>query len=369
MPKRKPKPEKPPEPPVDSEFKVALLAANGALRKLGERDLLLETAAARVLRFRLLAKTQFRNLQNEPIRDSLLQPGDRLIVQVNAVDEETALRVILERQGSPEERTAAARPVDTAAIRPPSAADFGGDGAPDAPAAASELTPDQQVIQDARDAAQSFLNGIPDYIAEQVTTRYQGTGLPGAWQAIDAVTAEVAYAGGKEEHRNVKVNGLPPRQPIERSGMWTTGDFVSTLQDVMSPASAAVFKKRGKERVANREAVVFDLAVAQENSNWRLVADDGRQFHPAYTGRIWVDEETRKVLRLEQKAATIPPDFPYDRAESRIEYGFVVIDNSKHLLPVQADNIGCRRNTAACSRNTIVFRNYRKFSAESKIKF
>ena len=73
--------------------RVPLRAADGTLRELGEKDLYLETSKHKILRFRTLAKTQFRDKDGEQVRDSLLKPGDQLSVQVNGDDAETALRV------------------------------------------------------------------------------------------------------------------------------------------------------------------------------------------------------------------------------------------------------------------------------------
>src|SRR5205807_8879209 len=54
------------------EEKMTVASADGLLRKMGEKDLLLQMARKAVLRFRLLAKTQFRHKAGEPIRDSPL---------------------------------------------------------------------------------------------------------------------------------------------------------------------------------------------------------------------------------------------------------------------------------------------------------
>lgn len=68
---------------------------SGSLRRLGEKDLILEGNGNTVLRFRLLAKTQFRDQQGAAIRDSLLRRGDQLSVIVNPDDPETAVGVVL----------------------------------------------------------------------------------------------------------------------------------------------------------------------------------------------------------------------------------------------------------------------------------
>jgi hypothetical protein len=407
LPKRKPKEdskeakggENPSDSSVDKDFKVALRSVDGTLRKLGEKDLLLQTAPARVLRFRLLVKTQFRDQGGDPVRDSLLHPGDQLTVQVNEVDEETALRVVLLRSGSSSERAAAGKLIDPATVSTPSTEDLGGSApsaapetataaptaqpeAPAAPAKAPDLSaprrpdnvptslpPEQQVLLDAREAADSFAADLPNFLAEQVTTRARSVVLPPHWETIDVVTAEVAYSNGREEYRNIRINGQPTTQPIEKTGTWTTGEFISTLQDVLSPSTDAAYTRRGEEKVGNRAAFVYGFSVDQQNSHWILNSDDGRTCSPAYTGRLWIDKDSRRVLRIEQKADAIPAGFPYDRAESVIEYGFVRIDAGVYLLPVKSDNSGCRRGSNACLQNSIEFRNYRRFAAESSIKF
>jgi hypothetical protein len=76
---------------------TTVLPVGGSLRKLGEKDLYLQSAGNTV-RFRLLAKTQFRDEQGASIRDSLLHSGDQLSVIVSRDDPETAVAVVLVRK-------------------------------------------------------------------------------------------------------------------------------------------------------------------------------------------------------------------------------------------------------------------------------
>lgn len=394
-------PSKQPKDKGKEESKITLASVDGALRKLGEKDLVLQTPKKALLRFRLLAKTRFQNKAGEPVRDSLLHPGDQLSVQVSPDDAETALRVVLQRGGTAEERRLAELPYDTSAVRAPGAEDLGksrtvmasgsgGSGAEtesapaaDSPAAASDdgapgaPTPvggsrpmtDEALIKDAREASAAFSDGLPNYLAQQVTTRYFATGWPIArWQQIDEITAELAYANGKEDYRDFKIDGKPIDRP-ERSGSWTTGEFGTTLEDVMSAGTNAAFKRRGDETLAGRAAVVFDYKVAAERSHWTMVAPDQRTYNPAYDGAVWIDKETRRVLRIEQRASAFPRDFPVSRAEAVLQYGYVKVDGKTYLLPASGENIGCMSGSGTCTRNAIAFRNYRKFSAESTVTF
>ena len=84
------------------------------------------------------------------------------------------------------------------------------------------------VIADAREAAASFTADLPNFLVKQVTTRYRSNYGPRNWSAIDVVTAEVACVNGKEDYRNILVNGRPPQGPVENTGSWSTGEFAIT---------------------------------------------------------------------------------------------------------------------------------------------
>jgi hypothetical protein len=404
LPKRGSKDDKPADKSGADGVKMALVGVDGALRELGEKDLFLETSGKRLLRFRLLVKTEFRNKQGDSVRDSLLKPGDQLTIQANKVDPETALRVVLVRDGTPAERTAAARPFDHTAAQTPADADMhpagsievAGASTTPAPApATAELAappaepsrPDLErnsdaptlpknpggasddIIADAKAAADAFTGELPNFLVEQATTRYYSNTALTQWKPTDVVTAEVRCVDGKEEYGNILVNGRPARQPIEKTGAWSTGEFVTTLQDIFSPYSAAAFVRRGEDTMDGRAAYLYDFTVRQPNSHWVLVGPDGRSEAPSYTGRLWIDKEHHRVLRIEQRAAAISSALPYDKAESTLDYGFVGIDGKSYLLPVRGENLACQRGRADCTRNVIAFRNYRKFTADSSVTF
>lgn len=367
--------------PKEGSKKGDVQKFEGTLRKLAEKELVIENSGEGLLRFRLLAKTQFRDKKGDTLRDSLLKPGDQLEVQTDSEDPETARKVVLLRTGTEEERAAASKPIESPAPAAAPPADATPATATPAPAkpeapppAAKAPAPrpepaDDPVIEAAREAAGKFSASLPDYLVEQVTTRLTSFNNEASWNTLDVITAEVASVKGKEEYRNIRVNGQPATRAPEQSGTWSTGEFVSTLEDILSPSTAAVFRPAGQERVGSRLAQLYDYSVTADNSHWTLVAEDGRRLSPAYKGQLWIDRETRRVLRIEQRAVQIPATFPQDKAECVIEYGFVSIGDARALLPAKAETTGCRRGTVNCSKNITEFRNYRRFAAESSLKF
>jgi hypothetical protein len=52
-----------------------------------------------------------------------------------------------------------------------------------------------------------------------------------------------------------------------------------------------------------------------------------------------------------------------------IDYEPVSLGTSKFLLPVHSENLTCERGTNVCSKNTIDFRDYHKYSGESTVEF
>jgi len=421
IPGKKPKDSSTPQ--TSNSTRVALRAVDGTLRELGERDLYLETNSHKILKFRLLAKTQFRDKEGETVRDILLKPGDLLSVQVNGDDPETAIRVILTRAGSQAERTAGARPFDHDSAKTPVEADTHSAGtmevpaetssgsksgdngeptitsstrppaseppqpkldepspvaresspppppAPRAKAAPRPSSPDDDIIDATRDASDKLSEGLPNFIVQQATTRYYSTSFPARWRSLDVVTAEVVSVGGKEEYRNIAVNGKPSNRPIEKTGAWSTGEFQTTLESLLSPYSMAAFRKTKGDTLDGRPCYTYFFTVLQENSNWDIHGPDGSMATPAYSGTVWIDKETHNVMRIEEQTGPLPTGFVFDKAESVVEYSFIRIDGKTYPLPVHSEILTCQRGTSNCTKNEINFQNYRKFTADSSITF
>jgi hypothetical protein len=227
------------------------------------------------------------------------------------------------------------------------------------------------VIQSAREAAWHFSETLPNYVVKQFTTRYQTEAAKGnrtSWQALDVVTADVVAENGKETYKNFLVNGKTPRDSPEKTGSWSTGEFVTIQLNLLAPQTDADFHNKRATTIVNRAAYKYDYSVEQPNSNWEIHAS-AESYHPAYTGTIWIDKENSRVLRIEMAAKNMPRAFPLDAVESALDYDYVLISDQKFLLPAHSETLSCTRGTSDCSRNVIDFRNYRKFGADTTIKF
>lgn len=226
------------------------------------------------------------------------------------------------------------------------------------------------MIEKAREAAWEFSGGLPNFFCQQVTTRYQSDHPKTGWEALDIVTADVAYENGQESYKNIKVGNKVVNKNMEDiEGTRSTGEFASILIDLLSPDTAAVFRRTGSDTIHGRSTWVYKFDVQREHSHWRVEAA-AQLYYPAYTGSIWVDKQSARVMRIEQQARSMPLLFPFDTTESATEYDFIRLATPEaFLLPVDAEVLSCVRGSSVCARNRIEFRNYRKFGAESSVTF
>ena len=366
----------------------------GTLRQLGEKELVLDVDGGPEQRFRLIAKTQFKDVKGETVRDSLLKPGDRLRVEPSADDPETALRVILVEKGN---GTAAANesaeakegpPVKTPARpgkeskskdkeeekdkpeekAPPAAA------AP-APAVVTAVRVDpparagdpksmtnEQILKEAREASAAYGGALPaTFTALQKVDRFFSTAGPANWQTLETVTADHAYGGaaGGEEYLNLMVSGVPTNRPPERTGMRSYRDFASIAGSVFA-GGAAYQRKAGSDTVNGRAAFVFTVSVPAEGSQWEQVSFDGRKHKAAYEGAIWIDQQTRQILRIDRRTTSMPDDFPVAIVQASYRFSYVGLGGKPYLMPQSGEFIQCLRGAGSCTKNVHEFRDYRR---------
>ena len=285
------------------------------------------------------------------------------------------------RRGAPPKRQTA-EPVVTASVTPPPAAPAPVTPTPvksapvqTAPVKTAEVAPaappqapsqpipiqDDAVITKAREAAFAYSETLPNYMVQQMTTRYQSDRPKAGWSALDIVTADVTYQDGRESYKNIKIGNKSTDKPMDEiPGTRSTGEF-STLLEQVFEEGAAKFRPGGQDTIHNRSAYVYSFEITRELSRWRIEAPS-QLYYPAIKGSVWIDKETSRVLRIEQQGKGMPSLFPFDTLETTADYDFIRLGTSgPYLLPVEAEVLSCVRGTSICSRGKIEFRNYRKF--------
>jgi hypothetical protein len=151
-------------------------------------------------------------------------------------------------------------------------------------------------------------------------------------------------------------------------GATSTGEFASTLQSLFAPQTMARFRFAETAHSGRHDMAVFDFNVDLQRSGWRIRVG-GQTLRPAYSGSVWIEKSTARVRRVEMQADHIPNDFPLDSVETAVDYEQIPLGERSFYLPVHAENLACQRGTTTCTKNTIDFRNYHKFTGESTIQY
>ncbi|WP_228370671.1 hypothetical protein [Candidatus Korobacter versatilis] len=236
----------------------------------------------------------------------------------------------------------------------------------DGPSANAAGLPVDPLIERARQAALQFSQKLPNFICEEHIARYMQRGQKK--KALDVVTAEVIYSIGVESYRNVKVDGHATNHGIEElDGYGSKGEFGSTLRGIFDRRTDALFGAGRRTELSGSVAEVYDFQVRKRKSSWEI-RDGSQVVYPAYEGRVWIDPDTARVLRIEREAVDLPRDFAMDRVEVAVDYTYTTIAGNTSLLPVHAEVLSCDRGNPECSHNIIDFRNYREFRVEHTIK-
>lgn len=209
------------------------------------------------------------------------------------------------------------------------------------------------------------LSGIT---CSQETMRYSDRDYGGV-KLEDVVTAEVSYESGKEHYRNIAINGKKAGSEIPGYAGWSTGEFASVLNGIFAPQSAAEFSFKKEKVLKSGAALIFEFHVKQENNKFWFLQMGSWKVYPGYSGELWIDKSTSRLVRLELGKNELDHTFPLQRVNSTIDYADILLGDGTSLdLPVKSDTIACRSaNTKPCFQNTLTFKNWHKFAATTRI--
>ncbi|HEX8424412.1 MAG TPA: hypothetical protein VF634_13425 [Pyrinomonadaceae bacterium] len=254
------------------------------------------------------------------------------------------------------------------------------------PAGASARPSEQEAqaaLERARKATREAAGAMPDFVVRQLVRRSFARGETRNFSQRDQLTVAVSYreSAGGEQYKLLAVNGLPVTEEARERGSYeqaggtsSTGEFVSTLNELFADHTKTEFQAVDTDTVGGRRSIIYDYAVKIDNSKQTLKVTESRGAEPmvarvGYRGRVWIDREAFRVLRIEVISTDIPHDFPITAAVNTIDYDWVEISGRKYLLPIRSEvELTTRyQQQTYQTRNEIRFRNYQRFGSEVKI--
>jgi hypothetical protein len=225
-------------------------------------------------------------------------------------------------------------------------------------------------LEEARKVVRDYLDELPDFICQEDIQRYFDYEGSGAWDKADTLIYELTYNNKRESYKPINSVGRPVTRSLDDvKGAYSTGDFASGLASLFDVETKTVFKPAGKETLGKRQAVLYDFRVPRESSKLVLKAEGAENVILGYSGTVWIDAETKKVLRIDQALDDLPKSNPVTHSESSVDYDFIRLRglDVDFLLPTRAEFIIADRRQKHYFRNLIHFKFYRKFETDVKL--
>ena len=232
------------------------------------------------------------------------------------------------------------------------------------------------MVEKVRLKALDYSRSLPNFICTQVTKRYtektaKGKDQP-SWKLADTLTIQLSYFEQKENYKLTKVNGKLTEKTMDHlGGVKFKGDFGSVLRSVFDLKSQAEFTWDHWDTMNGRGTAVvhfeIDLAHAVFGST---ISRNGRTQHIKWAaeGQIFVDADSMEVLRIAVNSAAVPADSPVGDVRVELDYGRQKVGDREFLLPLRSENWTSSKDRAP-QRGVTTFTEYRKFTADSGIKF
>ncbi len=234
-----------------------------------------------------------------------------------------------------------------------------------------------EILTKAREANLAAVEEMPDFVVKQQIQRSAAYAGTNNFSNLDRLVVAVSYrASGTEEYKVLSINGVLQNNPQsknsyeETGGTSSTGEFVTVLAKIFKRESDTKFEIADTDLIRNRRAVIFYYSIEREKAQQVLIYGTSNDSTVAgMKGKIWIDRENFRVLKIESEATEIPESFPIRTAKRIIDYDWVMIDKEKYLLPSLSDVRLTIRETKQVyeSKNVIHFKEYQKYGSEVKI--
>ena len=236
------------------------------------------------------------------------------------------------------------------------------------------------LLESARKNTLIAASEMPDFVVKQQIQRSWAFAGTNNFKNLDRLVVAVSYRStGEEDYRVLSTNGILNNDPKPKSsysetgGTSSTGEFVTMLVTVFKADSETKFDAVDTDVIRGRKAIAYDFVTTKDRAQ-QVITSAGRVTTDSTTsgikGRVWIDRELARVLRIDSEATEIPDTFPVRSAKRSIDYDWFTIADDKYLLPSISDvRLTSRQDSQLIeTRNVIRFKDYQKYGTDVVIK-
>ena len=238
----------------------------------------------------------------------------------------------------------------------------------------SSIQSHSKIIERTRLMVRGYIDKLPNFICAR-TSRTSRERLGTEVEVPPkTVVCEGRFVDGRESYSVVSVDGKPWDNPKDPRQNGIGGGLGSNLAEWFRPRAKTRFERYRDAIVNGRQAYAFRAA----NPRPMLqifgggVNPDGSYRLPAlvgFRGWVFIEKSSGNVLRMVvEEALGIPATHPVRQMSLRIDYDYVPIGDSVHLLTTK-QVIWWQMRNSWVMKDVIDYTGHRKFDVESNMKF
>ncbi len=280
----------------------------------------------------------------------------------------------LQGQGAGPRTTAALRALATESASlpapPPPAAALPPKPPPKPPPSAKEQA---EILDQMREYAMNYTQGLPNYVCVQTTHRKQDPietlHRQGYIANGDVIQELLTFFDHKESYKVEMYNGksVASGDHTQFGGVTSSGEFGSMMSDIFNPETGTEFGWQAWHTLRKHNMYGFAYHIDKDHGYHMLDLESHRSYTSAYKGIIYWDPEDHAIMRITLETVGIPSDYPIHQVTITLDYDQIKISGEAFILPYhyQLDSLADK----FASSNEADYKLYRKYGAESEIKF
>jgi len=224
-----------------------------------------------------------------------------------------------------------------------------------------------------REAAINYGDRLQDFSCNQFTIRSTDQESNGKhWKHLDTLEHEVDYVAHRDRYRLLKVDGKTTdlERRLKKGYFTPGGEFGSRLRKIFEPQAHAEFTWDRAEEVDGARTCVFRYHVPEASTTLAMQVNM-EAVSMGHHGFVHADCETGTVRRIEMESE---PAWAHMGGREiaigalvDVRYGLTAIGAREFLVPLEAVEIV--RFNQTLTKAEIKFQQYRKYDADSSIKF
>jgi hypothetical protein len=231
-----------------------------------------------------------------------------------------------------------------------------------------------EIIQSMRDYALNYTKHLPNFFCIEVTRQNVDPNGGENYRSLGRILAKVGYNEGRDYYNVYSINGKlteTTMDNVKTGGSTSTGEFGSQMREIFEPRSEPEINWDHWATLRGRRMAVFNYFIDSGHSSFTISYGSGKEDEQrivtAYKGLIYVDANTGEIDRIKFEAVNIPRTFPISATTETLDYDLVPISGQPFVLPVSAKLF--MKAGRESTKNEIEFRSYRKFEADTFIKY